>query len=313
MRIRFFAQQVRIDGKSALDNGSSVRAASESLCAAERSGTVPRGWVRAPGNAGVVGLSWLALALLVQLSAALSPVRVAASVQVPPWIGIAVAFLAGLALARLGAAWPARVSLALSRIWAAMLLVELGSAYVTPWTGALADPWLSWPDGGEGGLAAAGWLQAHGLWGAAVLGYGSGYQALLLVLLVADRPHRIGDAFALCGVVGILAYVAAPAEGPRLGTAFLGCAAGGQPEWGLLRSGAPVVLERLPGLISIPSFHALSATILLQAVWSRRWLRPLALAWGALLVGSAWTVGGHYGLDLVAGVGLAVGAWGIVS
>jgi hypothetical protein len=234
-------------------------------------------------------------------------------VQGPPWIGIAVVTAAGLALHRLGAAWAGRVASALARVWAAMLLVELGSAYVTPWTGPLADPWLSWPDGGAGGIAAAGWLQAHGLWGAAVLGYGSGYQALILVLLVADRPHRIGDAFVVSGVVGILCYLAAPAEGPRLGTAFLGCAAGGQPEWDAMRAGAPVVLERLPGLISIPSFHAVSATILLLAVWPSRWLRPLALAWWAVLVGSAWTVGGHYALDLVAGVGLAVGAWRVVD
>jgi hypothetical protein len=194
-----------------------------------------------------------------------------------------------------------------------MLLTELGSAYVTPWTGPLADPWLSWPDGGAGGIAASAWLQEHGLWSAAVLGYGSGYQALILVLLFVERPHRIGDAFALCGVVGILAYLLAPAAGPQLHGDWLGCAAGGQPEWNALRSGAPVVLERLPGLISIPSFHALSATILLQAVWPSRWARPLAVVWWAVLVGSAWTVGGHYVLDLVAGVGLGAVAWWVVT
>jgi hypothetical protein len=65
-------------------------------------------------------------------------------------------------------------------------------------------------------------------------------------------------------------------------------------------------LFALAGIVTFPSFHAASAALYAWALWPVRWMRPLALlANGAMLV-STPIVGGHYFVDLVAGVVVAV-------
>jgi hypothetical protein len=255
-------------------------------------------------------LPWLLLLLLAVFP---SSAHVAAPFQLR--ILSASLLVAGiaLALARLGADRASSFAIELARVWLAMLLTLLGSVRLTPWTGPLADSWLSWPDGGAGVVAAAEWLQQHGLWSVASTVYNSGPVVLVLSLawlawMRDPKLHRIADAFAACGVVGLLVYVVAPASGPRLDDEWLGCSAGAQPGWAAIRSGAVMTLEAPIGAIACPSFHAISATILLLAVRSR-----LALLWWAAFVISAGPVGGHYLIDLVAGVGLAVGAWWVVA
>lgn len=260
------------------------------------------------GPGTVPALSWLALGLLVVLSGLRSAAQVAPSAELALWSGIAVVGACGLALVRLGAVRSGAVAVELSRCWAAILLTLLGSIYLTPWTGPLADRWLGWPDGGVVVVDSAAWLRTHGLWAAAVAGYDSGHLALALVLLWLGRDpkaRRIADAFVVCGVVGLAAYVLAPAAG-----AGAGCAAAGQPGWTELRNGAGWTYgAAIPGLIAAPSFHAVSAQLLARAVWPDRRLRPLAALWWAVLVGTAIPVGGHYLLDLAAGIGLAEVAW----
>ena len=61
----------------------------------------------------------------------------------------------------------------------------------------------------------------------------------------------------------------------------------------------------LAGIVTFPSFHAASAVLYAWALWPVRWMRPVAvLANGAMLAATPID-GGHYFIDLVAGVAVA--------
>jgi len=76
----------------------------------------------------------------------------------------------------------------------------------------------------------------------------------------------------------------------------------------LLRDGSLRVLDSaaLGGIITFPSFHAAAAVLYLWAFWSIWWMRPVALIVnvGMLLVTPMG--GGHYFVDVFAGIGIAV-------
>lgn len=144
---------------------------------------------------------------------------------------------------------------------------------------------------------------------------------LVLLLSVAGRTDRVW-AFVLAWlltlttVCGIFAF--APGVG---GYDFHGIAASQVPgvtdatAWRYpelirsLRSGELRHLDfgSLDGLVTFPSFHAGAAVLLGWGFWPLRWARwPLA----ALNVGmflSAFPIGGHYLVDLIAGGAMAVG------
>ena len=76
----------------------------------------------------------------------------------------------------------------------------------------------------------------------------------------------------------------------------------------LIRDGSLRVLDimKLGGIITFPSFHAAAAVLFLWALWSVWWMRPLALiANGGMLLATP-IGGGHYFVDVLAGVGVAV-------
>jgi hypothetical protein len=65
-------------------------------------------------------------------------------------------------------------------------------------------------------------------------------------------------------------------------------------------------LLNLAGIVTFPSFHACSAVLYAWALWSVWWIRPFALlANGAMLV-STPVDGGHYFIDVFAGIAVAV-------
>jgi hypothetical protein len=75
-----------------------------------------------------------------------------------------------------------------------------------------------------------------------------------------------------------------------------------------VRGGSLRVLDvgTLGGIITFPSFHAAAAVLAMWALWSVWWMRPLALiAYVGMLLATP-LVGGHYFVDVFAGVGLAV-------
>jgi len=62
----------------------------------------------------------------------------------------------------------------------------------------------------------------------------------------------------------------------------------------------------LGGIVTFPSFHAASAVLFGWALWAVRWLRPLALVVNGAMLAATPLNGGHYFIDLIAGVAVAV-------
>jgi hypothetical protein len=76
----------------------------------------------------------------------------------------------------------------------------------------------------------------------------------------------------------------------------------------LVRDGSLRVLDfkTLGGIITFPSFHAAAAILALWACWGVWWMRPLALiANGGMLLATP-LVGGHYFIDVFAGIALSM-------
>jgi hypothetical protein len=62
----------------------------------------------------------------------------------------------------------------------------------------------------------------------------------------------------------------------------------------------------LAGIVTFPSFHAACGVLFAWALWPARWMRPIVvLANGAMLLATP-VVGGHYFIDVFAGIGVAV-------
>jgi hypothetical protein len=141
-----------------------------------------------------------------------------------------------------------------------------------------------------------------------------------VVLAAAQRYHRIQEftlAFALALVATTVVSVFVPAIGvfQQLGldpAAFKNL----HPQAYLdqfrdlprVRDGTLRELElfALAGVVTFPSFHAASAALFAWAFWPVKWMRPVAiLANGAMLI-STPVDGGHYFIDVFAGVAVAV-------
>ena len=78
----------------------------------------------------------------------------------------------------------------------------------------------------------------------------------------------------------------------------------------LVRNGAlhEMSFRALAGLITFPSFHAASAVLYLWALWPVRWIGPIAAVANIMMVLSAPVIGGHYFVDILAGVAIAAAA-----
>ncbi len=74
---------------------------------------------------------------------------------------------------------------------------------------------------------------------------------------------------------------------------------------GLLRH---LQLLDLGGIVTFPSFHAASAVLYVWALWPARWFRPLILAVNGLMLASTPISGGHYLIDIIAGIAVAASA-----
>lgn len=75
-----------------------------------------------------------------------------------------------------------------------------------------------------------------------------------------------------------------------------------------LRNGTDTVLgsAELTGIITMPSFHAAAAILLMFGFWPLRWLRWPAIVLNALMFASAVPVGAHYMVDTLGGLALAL-------
>jgi hypothetical protein len=64
----------------------------------------------------------------------------------------------------------------------------------------------------------------------------------------------------------------------------------------------------LGGIVTFPSFHAASAVLFAWAFWSVKWARPLAFVINGAMLAATPLNGGHYLIDVVAGVAVAAAA-----
>jgi hypothetical protein len=62
----------------------------------------------------------------------------------------------------------------------------------------------------------------------------------------------------------------------------------------------------LAGIVTFPSFHAASAVLYAWALWPVRWMRPVAILANAAMLASTPIDGGHYFVDLLAGIAVAL-------
>jgi uncharacterized membrane protein len=69
-----------------------------------------------------------------------------------------------------------------------------------------------------------------------------------------------------------------------------------------------LALLGLGGIVTFPSFHAASAVLYTWALWSVRWLRPLVVVVNGAMLAATPINGGHYLVDVIAGIAIAVAA-----
>jgi hypothetical protein len=62
----------------------------------------------------------------------------------------------------------------------------------------------------------------------------------------------------------------------------------------------------LAGIVTFPSFHAASAVLYAWAFWPVWWMRPVAIIANGAMLASTPIDGGHYFIDLAAGIAIAV-------
>jgi len=130
-----------------------------------------------------------------------------------------------------------------------------------------------------------------------------GYQFLLASFLAATTTGLIS--IFLPAVDALAFHGLNPTDYPNLHPA-----AGFGPTNDLLhlRSGEMRTLHfgHFAGIITFPSFHAASAILALWGFWPVRWMRPVAIVCNGLLLLSTPIDGGHYFIDVIAGITVAV-------
>ncbi len=186
----------------------------------------------------------------------------------------------------------------------------LVDAPLDAWDRALGFDWL----------ALQTWLQAHTVTQALLrVAYASGLLQLVFVVMflgLTGRRERL-EAFMLLFIVATLLTIAASGVFPAAGAwkfyAVSGPVAASFDLSSLthfepLRDGSlrDIALESMQGLISIPSLHAAMAVLLAYAVRATRIVAPVFIALDLAMLASTPIDGGHYLVDVLVGVALAV-------
>ena len=65
-------------------------------------------------------------------------------------------------------------------------------------------------------------------------------------------------------------------------------------------------LMGLAGIVTFPSFHAASAVLYAWALWPVKWFRPIAILANGAMLAATPIIGGHYFIDLIAGIAIAM-------
>lgn len=149
---------------------------------------------------------------------------------------------------------------------------------------------------------------------------------IIPVALVLVRDYRRLQEFTMAFALALIATTIVSALVPAIGTFYhLHLTAADYPNieplayLEQLRDLPPVRdgslrrldLLALTGLVTFPSFHAASAVLYLWALWPVRWLRAVALVSNGTMLLATPIHGGHYFVDVIAGVAVAIA--GIVA
>jgi membrane-associated phospholipid phosphatase len=140
------------------------------------------------------------------------------------------------------------------------------------------------------------------------------YQVLLTIFFlgIAGRADDLSDfivLFMASVVTAILISAPFPASNPIMHFGF--GLAPQESQWSqfyALRNGAMSVFDvsKGQGLVSMPSLHAADAVLFAYAVRHLRWVFPVSAVFNAVMIYSAIPFGGHYLVDIFAGLLLAV-------
>jgi hypothetical protein len=144
--------------------------------------------------------------------------------------------------------------------------------------------------------------------------------AIPVVLAAAFRFRRLQEftfAFAIALIVTTAISTFVPAIGvfQQIGVdpaAFANIEPGAylaqQRDLGPVRDGILRELDllNLAGIVTFPSFHACSAVLYAWALWPVWWARPVAILANGAMLASTPVDGGHYFIDLFAGIAVAV-------
>ncbi|WP_165405695.1 phosphatase PAP2 family protein [Bradyrhizobium genosp. SA-3] len=69
---------------------------------------------------------------------------------------------------------------------------------------------------------------------------------------------------------------------------------------------------QLGPLLTFPSFHAVSAVLYMWVLWPIRWVRGIGVLWNGVMLAATPIGGGHYFVDVFAGVVVAIASiWAI--
>jgi PAP2 superfamily protein len=140
------------------------------------------------------------------------------------------------------------------------------------------------------------------------------------VALAAARRYRRLQQFTLACALALMVTAVISALLPAIGTYYeygiqldlVKFSPGGYlvqlRELPLVRDGSLRVLDimKLGGIVTFPSVHAAAAVLYLWALWSVWWMRPLALIANVGMLLTTPMGGGHYFVDVFAGMGVAV-------
>jgi len=164
----------------------------------------------------------------------------------------------------------------------------------------------------------------HALLYCTVLAYGMiGWQVFgVPIVLGATRRYRRLQEFTLAFAIALVVTTVISAFMPAMGTYdFLhvttdpnvftpGAYLDQLKDLPMVRDGSLRHLElmKLTGIVTFPSFHATAATLYLWALWPVRWSRPIAVVANVAMLLATPLGGGHYFVDVFAGIAIAAAA-----
>jgi membrane-associated phospholipid phosphatase len=152
--------------------------------------------------------------------------------------------------------------------------------------------------------------------------------ALAVIALATARAYARLNVFLLAYGLAALATVAIATYMPALSPiVHLGITPADHPNIVLalplefqqhalaLREGTMSIIDLsgAQGLVTFPSFHTVSAVLLLYAFWTVPYVRWISLPLNTLMLIAIPIQGSHYLVDVIAGAALAVATWALAT